>query len=218
MTSLKRLRERHGMRDSREYTSWCQIIQRCTNPKTRAYERYGGAGITVCQEWRDSFRAFLEHIGPRPSPEHSVDRIDNDRGYEPGNVRWATRLEQARNSSSVALVTLDGETRSLAEWARLAGLPVGSLYSRINKLGWSPERAIRTPHRPVGYHAKLSSDDIAEIHRRLANGVSRPTLARQFGVHRQTIYQVSKGWLTRKRATRRREGGATVESHEVAAA
>lgn len=79
------------------YGVWATMIQRCHNPNLKQYARYGARGITVCQEWRDSFEAFLTHIGPRPSPEYSIDRIDNDKGYFPGNVRWATRQEQVAN-------------------------------------------------------------------------------------------------------------------------
>lgn len=73
-----------------EYNIWTGIKQRCLNPKTESFRFYGARGITVCDEWRDSFDAFYLHIGPRPSLDHSVDRIDNDGNYQPGNVRWAT--------------------------------------------------------------------------------------------------------------------------------
>lgn len=76
---------------------WCAIKQRCTNPRCKDYPDYGGRGITLCGEWSASFEAFIADVGERPSDEHSIDRIDNDRGYEPGNVRWSTGIEQARN-------------------------------------------------------------------------------------------------------------------------
>ncbi len=90
--------EKHGMSDSPEYRAWVAMIQRCHNPASPKYEDYGGRGITVCNEWRESFTAFLLHIGPKPSPELSVDRVENDGGYEPGNVRWTTRLIQNNNT------------------------------------------------------------------------------------------------------------------------
>lgn len=75
------------------------MIDRCTRAKNRAYNRYGGRGITVCQEWRDSFEAFLRDVGPRPSASHSIDRINNEGNYEPGNVRWATWSTQRHNQT-----------------------------------------------------------------------------------------------------------------------
>lgn len=79
-----------------EYRSWVGMIQRCTNPKAENYARYGGRGVTVCERWHD-FTNFLADMGPKPSPKHTIDRIDNEKGYEPGNCRWATVTEQNRN-------------------------------------------------------------------------------------------------------------------------
>lgn len=84
------------------YQTWLSMRQRCTNPNVNNYHRYGGRGITVCTRWQD-FAAFLSDVGERPSPQHSLDRIQNDGNYEPGNVRWATRVEQARNSRMTPL-------------------------------------------------------------------------------------------------------------------
>ena len=92
--------ETHGGRRTPEYETWCGMIRRCENPKNHAFHRYGGRGISICERWRNDFSAFLADVGPRPSPEHSIDRIDNDRGYEPDNCRWATALVQARNTRS----------------------------------------------------------------------------------------------------------------------
>jgi hypothetical protein len=87
----------HGLSRSAEYNIWVLIIQRCTNPSRSAYGRYGARGISICDEWLHDFAAFYEHVGPRPSPGHSIDRIDNEGSYEPGNVRWATAAEQVHN-------------------------------------------------------------------------------------------------------------------------
>jgi hypothetical protein len=87
----------HGLSNLPEYKTWCGMKDRCHNPKNKFFDIYGGRGIEVCAEWRDDFAAFFAHIGPKPSPRLSVDRIDVDRGYEPGNVRWATASMQSRN-------------------------------------------------------------------------------------------------------------------------
>jgi hypothetical protein len=81
-----------------EYRAGVNMVTRCHNPKATRYKNWGGRGISVCDEWRHDYEAFLSHVGRRPSPTHSLDRIDNNRGYEPGNVRWATREQQARNT------------------------------------------------------------------------------------------------------------------------
>lgn len=79
---------KHGLSKHAEHRIWVGMIDRCTNPRNSRYHRYGGRGIRVCQEWRESFEVFMQHVGPRPSNEHQLDRIDNDENYEPGNVQW----------------------------------------------------------------------------------------------------------------------------------
>jgi hypothetical protein len=134
--------ERHGMRFSPEYRTWMGLVRRCTNPNSEGYARYAGM---LHPEWRESFQAFYQHIGPRPSLKHSIDRIDGTRGYEPGNVRWATPKEQSQNRRTVIWITHAGETLCLADWARKLSLNYSCLYLRIKRRGWSFERAISTP-------------------------------------------------------------------------
>lgn len=141
--------ERHGMYRTSEYAAWVNMLRRCTTgTKTYAHmsARYGDRGITVCAAWRESFISFYEHIGPKPTPQHTLDRVDNDRGYEPGNVRWATRAEQARNRSSTKMLTLDGDTQPIIVWAERFGHHRSLIGSRL-KAGWDVERAITTPSR-----------------------------------------------------------------------
>lgn len=94
---ITRMNLRHGMWNTPEYRAWRSMKDRCTNTRHRAWPNYGGRGITVCPEWLASFEAFMAHVGPRPSPGHSLDRIDNDGDYRSGNVRWALLSQQARN-------------------------------------------------------------------------------------------------------------------------
>jgi hypothetical protein len=94
--SAPRPKQYHGMTGTPEYRAWLGMLARCYNPNVKYYERYGGRGIKVCDEWRNSFENFYAYIGPRPKGT-SVNRIDNDKGYEPGNVEWATQQTQVRN-------------------------------------------------------------------------------------------------------------------------
>jgi hypothetical protein len=139
----------HGKSHTAESRVWKGMIQRCTNPKRRGWERYGGRGITVCERWRASFADFLADMGARPSPKHSIDRIDNDGHYEPANCRWATKHEQGSNTRAVTRM-LDGKPISLRGMAELSGLHVRTIRYRLAR-GWSVERTVRTPAlRPWG--------------------------------------------------------------------
>jgi len=131
---------RSGAR-SFENRVWNGIVTRCLNPKATSYERYGGRGITICSEWRSSFERFLCDVGQAPSQRHTIERIDNERGYEPGNVRWATRREQSRNTSANVNLTYNGRTACLTDWAMELGIKVPTLSMRL-KNGWSVERAL----------------------------------------------------------------------------
>lgn len=130
-----------------EYTAYWNMIQRCTNRKFRQYLDYGGRGIKVHPAWLIAgFPEFLKAVGPRPSSQHTIDRIDNDGNYEPGNVRWATRVQQNRNTSKNVMLTVRGETCSLAEWHERTGIGHSTLRARI-ALGWRPEQIVLTPVR-----------------------------------------------------------------------
>jgi len=90
-------RNKNGNKPAPEYGAWAAMKTRCTNPNSNRWHDYGGRGISVCDEWSEDYLAFLNHVGRKPSPAHSLDRIDNDGNYEPGNVRWATRKQQLAN-------------------------------------------------------------------------------------------------------------------------
>jgi len=129
-----------------EYRIWKGIVQRCCNPNDHAFEDYGGRGITICERWRSSYENFLADVGRRPSRDLSIDRIDNNGGYCPGNVHWATMKRQNRNSRQNRLLTFDGITRCIAEWAEITGIASTALYQRIAD-GWDSEKALTTPVR-----------------------------------------------------------------------
>lgn len=126
------------------YESWRGMIRRCTNPKYALYKDYGGRGIKVCDRWLNSISAFTEDMGQRPPGGFYLERINNNGNYEPGNCRWATRKEQARNKRNNHLITLDGVTLTLAEWSERSGIHFGTILMRI-KLGWPLHRYLETP-------------------------------------------------------------------------
>ncbi len=135
----------HGKSKTSENMIWSQMIQRCFNPNCRSYYLYGRRGIKVCEEWRSSFETFLKDVGPKPSPSHSIDRIDVNGNYEPKNVKWSTRKEQARNKRDTRWITHNGVTKCLSEWAEDAGLPQPCLQGRI-LLGWPMDLALSVPN------------------------------------------------------------------------
>lgn len=123
----------HHQSATSEYLIWRGIKSRCLNPHVSSYPSYGGSGITICKEWSESFQSFYACVGPRPSPQLTIDRIDNSRGYEPGNVRWATRLQQVNNRNCSKNVTVDGATLTLVEWSHLTGISYWTLRSRYDR-------------------------------------------------------------------------------------
>ena len=136
----------HGRSETVEYATWGRMCSRCTNQNVFEFKDYGGRGIVVCDRWLNSFAAFFEDMGPRPSSKHSLDRIDNNGNYEPGNCRWATRKEQSRNTRASRMLTFMGETKCLTDWAIEIGLSPATLAKRLD-YGWSVERAVTTPKK-----------------------------------------------------------------------
>lgn len=125
------------------YWVWNQMIQRCCNPSNRAYDRYGGRGITVCDKWK-SWKGFFEDMGDPPDGL-TLDRIDNSKGYYKENCQWATPTEQNENRRNTRRITFRGKTQSLKAWSRELGIGYLTLYSRIVRDGWSEEEAFVTP-------------------------------------------------------------------------
>lgn len=118
-----------------EYTTWRAMRHRCMAPSCKKFPRYGGRGIRICDRWQD-FAVFLADMGPKPSPNHTIERVDNDGHYEPGNCRWATQREQQRNRSSNTVLELDGVRRCLAEWVDVTGINLATIQAR-KRSGWS---------------------------------------------------------------------------------
>lgn len=205
-----------------EYEAWRSIKRRCLSPTAKHYEDYGGRGITICPKWRDSFPAFLRDVGYRPGPKYSIDRINNNGNYEPGNVRWATRCEQMRNTRVNHLLTANGVTLTVTEWAEKLGVTPATLFARI-RTGWPIELTLSTPNlrkgEPAPFRerpprkqhvrtgprkgqghgmAKLSDEQVLEIRTRLAvEKISYRQIGNEFGVSAATICVIVKrrGWV-----------------------
>lgn len=148
----------HGMTNTTEHAIWCQIRGRCLSPRNTVYRYYGGRGITICPEWSD-FTRFYADMGPRPGLEYSIERKDNNGPYAPWNCRWATDTEQGRNRRSNVLMTHQGRTQTLTEWALEVGISVGTLWQRVKVLHWSDEEAITRPVGPNGPKRLRSSSE-----------------------------------------------------------
>ena len=182
--------ERHG--DTRgngwrasEYSIWVGMIQRCHNKRAPSYVYYGARGIEVCERWRTSYSNFLEDVGRRPSPVHTIERVNNDGNYEPANVRWVLPEIQARNRRGNHKVVAFGRERCVVDWAKDLGAAPSTIVSRL-KRGWIPEDAVSIP---------------PDEHADYAITVRGKTLsllgwAKESGMATTTIrHRIVKGWL-----------------------
>lgn len=138
----------------KEHAAWRGMLRRCYDERRKDYKYYGGRGIKVCFEWSISFLRFLSDVGEAPSPLHSIDRIDNDGDYEPGNVRWVTHKEQCRNKRTSHFLEIDGVCKTLAEWAEEFSISRGTILTRIRQLGWDTKKAVLTPKDATRYGNK----------------------------------------------------------------
>lgn len=144
-----------------EHACWLGIHDRCRNPKNKAYRFYGARGIRVAPEWSE-FMRFLADVGPRPSPAHSLDRIDTRRGYEPGNCRWATKDVQMNNMTSNRFLDYRGKRLTVTQWARIAGMKSSTLRRRLDG-GWQVEDALWAPESARSrWHKKKLREQVKE--------------------------------------------------------
>lgn len=180
--------EHHGMSGTPEYHAWQGMRARCQTKTNAAYQYYGGRGIKVHPLWNKSFQAFMDHVGKRPTPEHTLDRIDSNGNYEPGNVRWATRLVQSRNRRFVRIQKADGENLTIREVAERGGIPEMTLRSRLDR-GIPLEQAkTKSVPRKNGNYLTYK-------------GERKPlkTLAREQEIDPQTLRdRLKKGWSVEK--------------------
>ena len=190
-------RFKHGMSKSPEHSAWSRIRNRCYNPNASKFRWYGGRGISVCQRWRDSFKAFYEDMGPRPFPKATIERINNDGNYEPGNCRWATQHDQSRNTQRTILLAFRGRTQCLQDWAAEVGIERQTLQGRIQS-GWDIERALTEAVKQPTFHMLTFHGETMTV----------TAWARRLGITKKALSaRLHKGWpleqaLTMQRTTK----------------
>lgn len=190
----------HKMSRTRLYHTWQQMKRRCNNPNDKSFERYGGRGIKVCEEWEKSFERFMVWaLANGYSDEKSLDRINNNGNYEPENCRWVTNKEQSRNRRSNIKITYKNKYVTLMELSELTGIPYGTLHARYER-GDRGERL----WRPIGVDAqkvkgskqhlsKLIEEQVIEIKKLLALGVKQKDIAKKFNVSPSAVNSIAKG-------------------------
>lgn len=187
---------RHGMSDTSIYNTWIQLSVRCHSAESSNYENYGARGVSVCDEWRNSFEAFLDHVSQLPNygaEGVTLDRIDNGGNYEPGNVRWATQKEQMRNTRRNRLLTHNGKTQCLAAWAEELGIRKNLIEVRLFR-GWDAELALTaTTKEEKRAHIRRNN------HLLTCNGKTQSLAAwsDETGLSSNTIFErLKRGWDT----------------------
>ena len=201
--ALKAVKERPSDRKHPLYYTWYGMVARCQNPKAQGYHYYGGRGITVCDRWLESFESFYADMGERPSPKHSIDRIDVDGPYSPENCRWATLEEQANNKRNTVWIEFQGERLSAAQWRKRLGV-VSDLHAVAKKynrslasvvaafVGAVEEGKHATPAKALGIKRPLQPKEaaLARARRRYAEQVAAKNARRAVEMHRRLSLDV----------------------------
>lgn len=191
LVAAKNTKHGGGKREGRrpEYNIWKAMRQRCTNPNIDRWESYGGRGITFDPAWND-FSVFLADVGPRPSPRHSLDRIDNDGNYEKSNVKWSTLNQQARNKRDALRLVYQGRPTTVADLAEQHGVPYDRLAGRLRK-GWTIELALSTPCPPPAPPLEFNGQSLTVAE-----------WARRVGVPESALRgRLDKGWTVEQALT-----------------
>jgi hypothetical protein len=134
----------HGMSGTKVHSTWMQMIKRCIDPKNTRYSDYGGRGINVCDQWMGDFISFYKYVGDPPTPKHTLDRIDNNKGYIPGNVKWSTNKEQSNNKRTNHIIEFNGHRKTIAQWRDATGISYSALWYRI-RAEWPIDKMLTVP-------------------------------------------------------------------------
>lgn len=183
------MRKQHGFSHTQEYYVWQGMKARCYRKGHRSYKDYGGRGITVCNEWLHDFTKFFKDMGSRPSPEHTLDRIDNNGPYSKENCRWSTVAEQNRNNRRVRRFLYKGKQRTMREISEDAGIHYLTFKSRILYSKMSVDQAIK---KPVGLR-KLTDAQVVKIKKLIAKGYTKQKISEMFSVSPGTIGNIFFG-------------------------
>lgn len=149
-----------GLNRTTEYVIWLNIKQRCFNKSLKSYSNYGGRGISICERWKHSFENFLSDMGRRPTSKHSIERINNDKNYEPENCCWATRKVQANNTRTNVFFNYNGDRLTISQLAEKYKINFNTLYGRLFRTGLPINKAIESPKRKPG--RKVSAKETEE--------------------------------------------------------
>lgn len=156
LATATKLKTIHGNYNIPEFKTWTAMFKRCYNPKEISYKNYGGRGIKICKRWsgKNGFNNFYQDMGKKPSPKHTIDRLDNNKNYCKANCKWSTMREQSFNRRNSVFITFNGRTQCLSEWAIEMNIPYATLASRISK-NWTLEKALS----PIKYtkHTKTNN-------------------------------------------------------------
>lgn len=192
---------RHGKRHSKVYNTWQHILNRCRNKRAKAYKNYGGRGIVVCDRWL-VFVNFYADMGDPPTATHSIERVNNDKGYSPDNCKWATRDEQANNTRRSRKVTLNGRTQTVVQWERELNIPRNRIYNRLRRglsdadslslslFAYGPQNPLKGELVPV---AKLTEVEARKILSYKNSGIRQRDVGLMFGVSQTTVCDIQRG-------------------------
>ena len=173
----------HGCTGTQAYKAWLNMKRRCYDVNNNRYKNYGGRGISVSPRWITNFESFIAYIGEHPGKGYSIDRINVDGNYEPGNVRWATTKEQGNNTTTTIYFDYLGCKKSLVALSNLSGLSPSTIKARIIVYGWSVDKAVTAPL----LKRKLNDDQIRYI---LNSHLSQSSIAKELGVSKSLIRKI----------------------------
>lgn len=188
---------KHGEHKKPEYICWRGMIDRCERPSHKFFCHYGGRGIGVCERWK-TYANFLADMGRRPTEKHSLDRIDNNGNYAPENCRWALQCTQTRNKRTTVMLTHNGKTQCVMDWAIETGLSHAAISQRIKTLGWGVNESLSTPIQKAFNWRGTPHNDATRIE---YNGENLPhrEWEKRLGLSRDSIRcRLARGWTIEK--------------------